>query len=299
MNRIGIDLGGTKTEGVLLDEDYSVIQRRRVPTPRDYHGILECIRDMVRGFGSDRHTVGVCSPGSVSARTGLVRNSNTACLIGRPFRADLERLLGCKISLENDANCFALAEARAGAARGYGTVFGIIMGTGVGGGIVIDGSIHAGRTGIAGEWGHHVLHPGGRPCYCGSAGCAETYISGPALERRWTELTGESASLADIPDSMHARNARRWKSEFLDDFSSGVANVIDILDPDAVVLGGGVSNIDFLYTEGRDLIHQKVFSDHTDTPVLKNSLGDSSGVIGACMTTAARSSRAACSRPRT
>ena len=283
MNHIGIDLGGTKIEGILVDGDLCTMERKRIRTPRDYTGILSAINGLIDEIGGMNAAIGICTPGTVSAGTGLISNSNTRCLIGRPFQGDMEALLDRKISVENDANCFALAEARMGAAKEHGTVLGIIMGTGVGGGIVLDGVIHRGRTGIAGEWGHHILHRGGNRCYCGSRGCVETYISGPALEKRWHELTGKGAPLPEIVKDLDVPNADAWKDEFLDNFAAGLANVIDILDPDAIVLGGGVSNIGFLYDEGRDRVYERVFSDTVDTPILKNSLGDSAGVFGACM----------------
>ncbi|MEM3170473.1 MAG: ROK family protein, partial [Candidatus Nitrosotenuis sp.] len=193
------------------------------------------------------------------------------------------KYLNQKIAMDNDANCFAMAEATMGAATGYDVVFGVIIGTGVGGGIVIKGKPHRGRTYIAGEWGHHTLHQNGNKCYCGRLGCVETYISGPALEKRWNELTGRSERLFDIVKDLSSATAQKWKREFLDNFGVGLANVIDILDPDAIVLGGGVSNIDFLYTEGRDSVYRNVFSDLVDTPILKNKLGDSGGVFGAAL----------------
>jgi fructokinase len=170
-----------------------------------------------------------------------------------------------------------------GAAVGYGVVFGVILGTGVGGGIIIDGKIHRGRTYIAGEWGHHTLHQNGNKCYCGRFGCVETYISGPALEKRWSELTGRTKSLTSIVQNLNSDEAQQWKKEFLENFGMGLANVIDILDPDVIVLGGGVSNVDFLYTEGRNAVYGQVFSDLVDTPILKNKLGDSAGVFGAAL----------------
>jgi fructokinase len=200
-----------------------------------------------------------------------------------PLKEDLEKLIGTKIIMENDANCFAMAEATMGAARGFNVVFGVIMGTGVGGGIMINGKIHKGRTNIAGEWGHHTLHNKGNKCYCGKLGCVETYLSGPALERRWKELTGKVQPLAAIVQNLDSDKAQEWKNEFLENFGMGLANVIDILDPDAIVLGGGVSNIDFLYVEGVNAIYSHVFSDLVDTPILKNKLGDSAGVFGAAL----------------
>jgi fructokinase len=284
--KIGIDLGGTKTEGVLLDEDLEIVERKRVPTVQDYKKIIETISSLVNDLkskASAKTTIGVCAPGVTSQKTGLIKNSNTQCLIGMPLQKDLERSLAQKVLMENDANCFAMAEARLGAAKNYGVVFGVIMGTGVGGGIVVNGKIHSGRSNIAGEWGHHIIRPHGNKCYCGKSGCVETYISGPALERRWKELTGKPQSLPAIIENLSDTKAKEWKKEFLENFAIGLANVINILDPDVIVLGGGLSNIPFLYDEGKILVYKNVFTDLADTPVLKNKLGDSAGVIGASL----------------
>ncbi|QLH11588.1 sugar kinase [Nitrosarchaeum sp. AC2] len=282
--KLGIDLGGSKTEAILLDENLNIIQRKRVPTPRnDYFKILDTITSLSSELLANvkNYSIGLCSPGAISKKTGLIKNSNTQCLIGQSLKEDLEKKLGQKISMENDANCFAMAESTLGVAKGFDVVFGIIMGTGVGGGIVINGKIHQGRTNIAGEWGHHTLHQNGNNCYCGKKGCVETYISGPALENRWKELTGKSQNMPEILQNID--NSKQWKDEFLENFGFGLANVIDILDPDVIVLGGGLSNIDFLYTEGKDSVYQKVFSDLVDTPILQNKLGDSAGVFGAAL----------------
>ena len=288
MNRIGIDLGGTKIEGILTDENYKTITRKRIPTNQDkgYNSILESIKNLIQELvqeSNDKVSIGVCTPGALSLSSGLIKNSNTRCLIGKDLRNDLKNILHYNISIENDANCFALAEAKLGAGKNSNLVFGIIMGTGVGGGIIIDGKIHHGRTNIAGEWGHHCLHTEGNLCYCGNKGCVETYISGPALEKKWYNLTKQNQPLPEIIKSSDNPNFPNWKKSFLDDFGLSLANVIDILDPDMIVLGGGVSNIDFLYSEGKNSIYEKVFSDIVDTPITKNELGDSAGVFGACM----------------
>jgi len=284
--KIGVDLGGTKTEAVLLDENQNLLEKKRVSTPKNnYQEIINTISSLVLDISvniSD-FSVGICTPGAISKQTGLIKNSNTQCLIGKSLKEDLENKLGKKISMENDANCFAMAEAKMGSASGFGVVFGVIMGTGVGGGIVIDGKLHSGRTNIAGEWGHHTIHRNGNSCYCGKTGCVETYISGPSLEKQWRELTGKSQTLTDIISNIDNEIGHKWKNEFLENFGYGLANVIDILDPDVIVLGGGLSNIDFLYTEGKESVHSKVFSDSVDTPILKNKLGDSAGVFGACL----------------
>ncbi|WP_048097615.1 ROK family protein [Candidatus Nitrosopumilus salarius] len=284
--KLGIDLGGTKTEAILLDESLDVLERKRILTPQnDYQEILDSISSLVLDLSSNvsDFSLGICTPGTISKQTGLIKNSNTQCLIGKSLKEDLENKLEKKISMENDANCFTMAEATMGSAMEFSLVFGVIMGTGVGGGIVIDKKLHLGRSNIAGEWGHHTLHRDGNPCYCGKMGCVETYISGPSLEKRWTEMTRKSQTLPEIISDIDNDIGQRWKDEFIENFGYGLANVIDILDPDAIVLGGGLSNIDFLYTDGIESVYSKVFSDMVDTPILKNKLGDSAGVFGACM----------------
>ena len=286
MYKLGVDLGGTKTEAVLLDENFNVIERKRIPTPQnDYHQILNSISSLVLDISENvsDFSLGICTPGAISKKTGLIKNSNAQCLIGRSLKEDLENKLGKKISMENDANCFTMAESILGVAADYGLVFGVILGTGIGGGIVIDKKLHSGRTNIGGEWGHHTLHRNGNSCHCGKTGCVETYISGPSLENQWIKLTGKSQSLPEILSNIDNEIGKKWKYEFLENFGYGLANVIDILDPDVIVLGGGLSNIDFLYTEGKESVYSKVFSDLVDTPILKNKLGDSAGVFGACM----------------
>ena len=288
MYNLGVDLGGTKTEAILLDEHQTVIDRKRIQTPQlDYDEIINSISSLVLEISKDidNFSIGVCTPGAISKQTGLIKNSNTQCLIGKPFKEDLEKNLGKKISIENDANCFTMAESQMGAAKEFGLVFGVIMGTGVGGGIVIDGKLHSGRTNIGGEWGHHTLHRNGNPCYCGKTGCVETYISGPSLEKQWLKLTGKSQSLPEILSNTSGEIGTKWKYEFLENFGYGLANVIDILDPDVIVLGGGLSNIDFLYSEGKASVYEKVFSDLVETPIIQNKLGDSAGVYGAALLT--------------
>ena len=203
MNKIGIDLGGTKIEGILLDENFNEITRKRISTNQDhgYDSILKSISSLIQDLrvkSNSEASIGVCTPGIISKNTGLIKNSNTQCLIGKPLKNDLENILEQKISMENDANCFALAEATLGAGKNFDLVFGVIMGTGVGGGVIIRKKIHTGRANIAGEWGHHCIRPDGNSCYCGNNGCIETYISGPALERYWTKLTYKTEPLHEI-----------------------------------------------------------------------------------------------------
>lgn len=286
MYKLGVDLGGTKIEAILLDDSLNVLERKRVATPKEnYSEIIETISDLVLETSKNisDFSLGVCTPGAISKKTGLIKNSNTQCLIGKPLKEDLEKKLQKNILMENDANCFVMAESKMGAGKNFDFVFGVIMGTGVGGGITVNGKLHSGRTNIAGEWGHHTLHQNGNQCYCGKSGCVETYISGPALEKKWQSLTGEFKSVPEIILEIDSDFGKSWKSEFLENFGFGLANVIDILDPDAIVLGGGLSNIDFLYTDGKKSVYEKVFSDLVDTPILKNELGDSAGVYGAAL----------------
>jgi len=290
MKKLGIDLGGTKIEAILLDSDGTIITRKRIPTLRDegYEAIIDKIATLSKNIlpQDDDYTIGICTPGSISSKTGRLRNSNTVCLINKPIVEDLESVFNQKVFMENDANCFAYAEAILGAGKNYNSVFGVIMGTGVGGGIVINRQIYHGRLHIAGEWGHTSLVSDGNDCYCGQTGCVETVLSGPALEASWFLKTGEESSLKNISDQFLLRDsmppaAESWKNEFLNSFGHALGDVITLLDPDVIILGGGVSNIPFLYDEGLKRVYDHVFSDYVDTPILKNALGDSGGVFGA------------------
>ena len=294
---IGIDLGGTKIEGVVLGDDLVPLERRRVPTERErgYEHIIERVAGLVEALratapGSD--VVGIGTPGSLSARDGTLKNSNTVCLNGRSLHADLERRLGLRVLLENDANCFALAEARAGAGQGHAMVFGVILGTGVGGGLVHDGRLWSGPQHIAGEWGHHAIDPAGPPCYCGQRGCVETLLSGAALEAAYRAAGGPPLAAAEIAAraATGERAARDVVDRYLDRFGRALANVIDVLDPDVVVIGGGMSKLDALYDQGRAAVARYVFNDELRTPIVPNRLGDSAGVIGAALLARQRSS---------
>ena len=287
-NRLGIDLGGTKIEAIIIDDQFQVIERKRTLTLRDegYDAILQRIIDLSKEMikiGKIDSSIGIFTPGTIEASTGLLKNSNTVCLIGKPIQQDLEDALGLPVLMENDANCFALAEATIGAAKKFEVVFGVILGTGCGAGIVVNKKIHRGPNRIAGEWGHHTLYQGGRDCYCGSQGCTESYISGTALEKEWKELSGSYSSVTDIIDNKLYESNPEWKENFMNNFGLALANVIDILDPDVVVLGGGLSKVDMLYTEGIKAAYKESFSDVVVTPIIKNKLGDSSGVFGAAM----------------
>ena len=287
-NKLGIDLGGTKIEAVIINDAFQVVERKRVPTNREegYDAILGRIVKLANELmevGNVDGPIGICSPGAIDFQTGTLKNSNTVCLIDKPLKSDLESALSLPILMENDANCFALAEAILGAAKDCSLVFGVVLGTGCGGGVVINKNIHRGPNHIGGEWGHHVLFPNGRDCYCGNKGCTESYISGTALEKEWEALTGEFKRVTDIIDEKAYLAHPEWKENFINNFGAALANVIDILDPDAVVLGGGLSKIEMLYTEGKDSISKATFSKTVVTPLLKNKLGDSAGVFGAAM----------------
>jgi len=286
--RLGIDLGGTKIEAILIDNQFQVIERKRVATMRDdgYSAILKRIIDLAKDMINTADIdgpIGICTPGAIEPKTGLLKNSNTVCLIGQPIQKDMEKELKIPVLMENDANCFALAEATIGAAKKYNVVFGVILGTGCGGGISIHKNIHRGANRIAGEWGHHTLYPDGRDCYCGNKGCTESYISGTALEKEWQEISGTFARVTDVIDNKLYESHPEWRSNFILNFGRAMANVIDILDPDAIVLGGGLSKIDFLYTDGKESAYSETFSEIVSTPILKNKLGDSGGVFGAAM----------------
>ena len=288
--RIGVDLGGTKIEGIVLDDASAEVARERVPTERErgYTHIVGVVADLVARLRRHAPTaghVGIGTPGSLSARDETLKNSNTTCLNGRPLRRDLETAIGLPVRMENDANCFAVAEAARGAGRGQRVVFGVIMGTGVGGGIVVDGRVWSGPQHIAGEWGHHRIERDGPPCYCGQRGCVETFLAGPALARAYEEAGGGVADAAGIAARAAAGDAiaGRVLGCWLDSFGRALANVVNVLDPDVVVLGGGLSNLDVLYGAGREAVARYVFNDELRTPILRNCLGDSAGVIGAAL----------------
>ncbi|HVZ10474.1 ROK family protein [Rhodopila sp.] len=289
-HRIGIDLGGTKIEIIVLDADGVAVLRQRIPTPDGYRPTVAAIAGLVRDAESRlgiEATVGVGIPGVISPATGLVKNANSLELNGHRLDADIGGLLHRPVRVENDANCFALSEASDGAGAGYGCVFAVILGTGCGGGIVVDGKVHQGPHRVAGEWGHTPLpwptpdeYPG-HPCWCGKHGCLETYVAGPALAR---DCDGPRAwDASDLPARAAAGDQRAAAAlvRHADRVARGLAVVINILDPDVIVLGGGLSNMAHLYHELPRLIPHHAFSDVIATPVLRAKHGDSSGVRGA------------------
>ena len=279
--RIGIDLGGTKIEAVGLDRGGREVFRKRVPTPRgDYTGTLRQIKALIEETG--KGTVGIGIPGSLSRGTGLVKNANSTWLIGKPLQQDLEQVIQRPVRIENDANCFTLSEAVDGAGKGAAVVFGVILGTGVGGGIAVRGRVLTGANAIAGEWGHNPLPlptpedlplP---PCYCGRSGCIETYLSGPGLARDHEVLTGRR----ETPERIAAEGGTSVE-RYAARLARALAGVINMLDPDVIVLGGGMSNVGRLYAEVPRLWGRHVFSDHVATRLAPPVHGDSSGVRGA------------------
>jgi fructokinase len=290
--RIGVDLGGTKIEAAALEPSGEVAARRRIATPEDYEATLRALAALVREIELEterRATVGVGTPGAISPRTGLIKNSNNTCLNGHPLDRDLARLLERPVRVENDANCFALSEAVDGAGAGAAVVFGVILGTGVGGGLVVDGKVIAGRNKVAGEWGHTPLpwmRPDefpGWPCYCGHDGCVETFLSGPGLARDYFARSGrelDGAQIAALADRGDA-TALEALAAYQERLARSLAGLVNVVDPDAIVLGGGVSNIDRLYDGLEKLVEQRAFTDALDTKIVRNMHGDSSGVRGA------------------
>jgi len=282
--RIGIDLGGTKTEGVLLDPLGTVVHSERRPTPaaEGYDAILGNILTVIlalKKIAGQPCSIGIGTPGSLSVKTGLLKNSNTQALNGMPLLQDLQNTLRQSVRLQNDANCFALAEAKSGAGRGKRVVFGVILGTGVGGGIVIDGVVHDGPNHVAGEWGHNVLEPDGPACYCGKRGCVETLLSGPGLARDYGQNVEapEIVARAERGDQV----AKSALDRYVTRLGRALSVVVNILDPDVIVLGGGMSNTQRLYATIPKLWRAWIFSDRVDTRLVRNAHGDSSGVRGA------------------
>jgi len=291
--RIGIDLGGTKIEGLALADDGRAIDRRRVAAPRGhYDDSVRAVADLVAAIElavKDRGTVGVGIPGAISPATGLIKNANSTWLNGRRLADDLSQALARPVRLANDANCFALSEATDGAAAGAAVVFGVIIGTGTGGGLVVNGRIVVGANAIAGEWGHNPLpapeddERPGPPCYCGRSGCIETFLSGPALARDYIARGGEDLSAADVASRAQRGDPRAAAclDRYERRFARAIASIINVVDPDVIVLGGGLSNMTRLYDRVPALWGSHVFSDRVDTKLARARHGDASGVRGA------------------
>lgn len=292
--RMGIDLGGTKIEMIVLDSDGGVLEQQRVPTPAgDYEGTIKAIAGLVLGFENENQigtSVGIGMPGAISLATGMVKNSNSVCLNDKPFKQDLELVLSRTVRIENDANCFALSEATDGAAADAKIVFGVILGTGVGGGLVINGNLISGPNTISGEWGHNPLPwpntnelADAVACYCGKKGCIETWLNGEGLSRAFHLMATEDCSPSEIVT--RADQADESALEALDQYArhlaKSLASIINILDPDIIVLGGGLSNIKQIYPLVPELWKEYVFSDRVDTRLVPAKYGDASGVRGA------------------
>jgi len=291
----GIDLGGTKIEGVILQSanNPEVIYRSRIPTEADkgYNHVLQqigtLVNQMIEHAGKPSR-IGIGTPGTIDPPTQLLKNSNSVSLNGQPLRRDLEKLLQVPVVMANDANCFALAETRMGVVKEVRpdaeVVFGVILGTGVGGGIVVNGKVINGLHGIAGEWGHNFLDETGGSCYCGKSGCVEKVLAGPSLEKYYQSLTGSKKTLKEIYNLSQSGTddaARLTMERLIHFFGLGLSVVLNILDPDVVVIGGGVGNIDLVYTDGVESLRRYLFNNRLETPILKPKLGDSAGVFGA------------------
>ncbi len=288
--RIGIDLGGTKIEIAVLAADGSERLRRRIDTPRGYPATLEAIAGLVRQAEAElgiTASVGIGIPGVISPVTGLVKNANSIALNGHAFDREISALLGREVRVENDANCFALSEATDGAGAGQGVVFGVILGTGCGGGIVVDGKVVRGRNRVTGEWGHnplpwpHIDELPGPHCWCGHWGCLETWVAGPARARDGAGPAAPAAAPRPARAAAGAARARAALDRHADRLARGLAQVVNLLDPDVIVLGGGLSNMEHLYRVLPLLVGGHVFSDFVQTPIVRNRHGDSSGVRGA------------------
>ncbi|MCA9395933.1 MAG: ROK family protein [Candidatus Omnitrophica bacterium] len=289
--RTGIDLGGTKIEIAVLDEANHIVLRDRIPTEADkgYDHVLSNIRHLFaeteKKFPDGIKSVGMGTPGAISLSTGKLKNSNTQCMNNQPLQEDVNRVLQVPVRIQNDANCFALAEAIMGAGRGYDSVFGVIMGTGCGGGIVMHQKFHGGLQRIGGEWGHMSIDPAGPECYCGRRGCTETYISGGGLENRFFEHSGMRWPAEKIWSEYEQENpvTAPAMNQFFTAFGRSMGNLINILDPEVIVMGGGLSNQPQLYTTGLKHVAKNIFGNDFRTKVVSHQLGDSAGVIGAAL----------------
>lgn len=290
----GIDLGGTKIEGAILEsgESPNVLFRQRIPTEafRGYEHIVGQIAKMFRLMtefaGTRPERVGIATPGARDPQTGMMKNCNTTALNGKPLKSDLERALGTEVHMANDANCFALAETRLGVVKqkfpDARVVFGVIMGTGVGGGLVVNGEVINGLHGIGGEWGHNFLDSSGGQCYCGKKGCVERVLSGPALEAFYESKAGKKKTMPEIvADAESDPIARETLQRLTNFFGQAISVITNIIDPDVIVIGGGLGNIDAIYSEGMESLKKNIFNNRVETPIVRPILGDSAGVFGA------------------
>ena len=287
---IGIDLGGTKIESVVLDLNSKILFRQRVLTEskKGSDHVLNQIQNIylqaLNSIQGKEHTLGIGTPGSLSSSTGLLRNSTIACQNGLPLHDLIETKLNHSCAIENDANCFALAESHLGAGENYSLVFGVIMGTGCGGGFIHNGELRTGPQRLAGEWGHSVINPNGPECFCGKNGCVSTYISGTGLEEMiYKNLKIKISAEKFLSQPTYNNGERNILYKFYEYYGLSLANIINTIDPDVIILGGGLSNHKDLYTKGLDIVYENIFCEEPNTPILKNVLGDSAGVIGAAI----------------
>ena len=295
-NLWGIDLGGTKIECAVLSPGLDTLIRKRLPTEaqKGYPHIISQIKKLVEEvsaqLGEKPSEIGFATPGVLEPSTKLMKNCNTVCMNGMPMKDDIEKILGLPVKMANDANCFALAETMMGVGKNYlqaEVIFGVILGTGVGGGLIVNQKIIEGRHGLGGEWGHNILEENGDPCYCGKRGCVEKVISGPALQTYYTRISGKVLPLKDILQK-HLEGTDEYASatieRLLENYGKAISVLVNIIDPDLFVIGGGVGNIDLLYTEGYERIKKYVFNEgKLTTPICKPALGDSAGVFGAAL----------------
>ena len=301
---LGIDLGGTKVEGAIIEYDaakpleMNTLLRTRIPTEKEkgYEHIINQIKKLVDKIeeesGQKFDSIGIGTPGAIDPTSQLMKNSNTTALNGMPFHKDLQKALGVDLKIANDANCFALAEAKLGVVAQENlnaeVVFGVIMGTGVGGGLVVNGKIINGRHGIGGEWGHNFLHESGGDCYCGKVGCVETVLSGTGLQKFYKSQTGNTKTLKEIYQAYKNKSDEQAVAtieRLIEYFGMGISTIVNMIDPDVIILGGGVGNIPELYNEGVESVKKYVFNPDLQTAILKPSLGDSAGVFGAALLT--------------
>jgi len=287
MRKIGIDIGGTKIEGILVDDQYKIKKKIRILTDQQkgydfvIRSIVNLIHDLKRN--EEKVTIGIGLPGRISSQSNKIEECSISCMRNQLFKQDIEIKINQEIKIENDANCFTLAESVLGAGKEFDTVVGITIGTGVGAGLCKNKKLYHVKHRISMELGHMTLYPHGRNCYCGKQGCVESYISGMALEHQWKELTGSSEKTQSIIEKIDTLHGSQLKVEFLENFGIALGNMINLLSPEIIILGGGLSNISFLYDEGKQKVISNVFESQKDMQIVKAKFGDSAGAIGASL----------------
>jgi len=286
MNKIGIDVGGTKIQGIVIDNENNIKQRKKIlaEPQKGYSFIVESITDLIQDLkDTKKDTVGIGIPGIFSSKSGTIEECNISCMQNQFFKHDIEQKMKQEIRIENDANCFTLAESILGGGRTFDIVLGITIGTGIGAGLCMNKKLYKGKHDASIEFGHTTLYPNSRYCYCGKNGCVESYISGTSLEGRWRELTGISEKIPAIIKQMNTSSGSIWKRDFLKNFGISLGNLVHIFDPEIIILGGGLSNISFLYDEGKNEVISNLFDNQKNTPITKADFGDFGGAVGACL----------------